>query len=355
MILSLSNCDSCSYCLQKWRVYLSSCFVSDSAHSNKHWLPVLFSMKNDIKRLLMAVPTSSSFKVFKKNFKIRLPLLPSKYLKRISKSLPILEDDPVCKELFDEAFSYHLFVQDHSKNIEKISCVKICPRKSYAGAIFYLGGEVDINKLSHKIQVYSWMQEQWIKILPFKLDLKHFGCVYLRKRLYFIGDVKNHFSLSTVKALNMVNGHFYKRPPMSMARNRFGVCTIRSCIYAVGGMCGDQSYSVVERLNLQIDTNFEKDTIPQDDTIPLKDMNFQERMKWNTVASMQKCKGQVAVAVFKNRIYALGGNVTHKALNLERTNTAESCSDDRSVAEQRSKREGVDTESVHNVMPSAGK
>ncbi|GFX42363.1 hypothetical protein TNCV_110831 [Trichonephila clavipes] len=39
----------------------------------------------------------------------------------------------------------------------------------------------------------------------------------------------------------------------------------------------------------------------------------------------------------------------------ERTNTAESCSDDGSVAEQRTKREGVDTESVHNVMPSAGK
>ncbi|GFV02492.1 hypothetical protein TNCV_1024201 [Trichonephila clavipes] len=39
----------------------------------------------------------------------------------------------------------------------------------------------------------------------------------------------------------------------------------------------------------------------------------------------------------------------------ERTNTAESCCDDGSVAEQRSKREGVDTESVHNVMPSAGK
>ncbi|GFX59278.1 hypothetical protein TNCV_4216941 [Trichonephila clavipes] len=30
-------------------------------------------------------------------------------------------------------------------------------------------------------------------------------------------------------------------------------------------------------------------------------------------------------------------------------------SDDGSVAEQRTKREGVDTESVHNVMPSAGK
>ncbi|GFX80367.1 glycerol-3-phosphate dehydrogenase [Trichonephila clavipes] len=39
----------------------------------------------------------------------------------------------------------------------------------------------------------------------------------------------------------------------------------------------------------------------------------------------------------------------------ERTNTAESSSDDESVAEQRTKREGVDTESVHNVMPSAGK
>ncbi|GFY14736.1 hypothetical protein TNCV_647801 [Trichonephila clavipes] len=39
----------------------------------------------------------------------------------------------------------------------------------------------------------------------------------------------------------------------------------------------------------------------------------------------------------------------------ERTNTAESCSDDGSVTEQRTKREGVDTESVHNVMPSAGK
>ncbi|GFX63340.1 hypothetical protein TNCV_3619431 [Trichonephila clavipes] len=46
--------------------------------------------------------------------------------------------------------------------------------------------------------------------------------------------------------------------------------------------------------------------------------------------------------------------VVHDVKIKGRTNTAESCSDDGSVAEQRTKREGVDTESVHNVMPSAG-
>ncbi|GFU07518.1 hypothetical protein TNCV_2225031 [Trichonephila clavipes] len=35
------------------------------------------------------------------------------------------------------------------------------------------------------------------------------------------------------------------------------------------------------------------------------------------------------------------------------TNTAESCRNDGSVPERRTKREGADTESVHNVMPSA--
>ncbi|GFV20472.1 hypothetical protein TNCV_4142331 [Trichonephila clavipes] len=53
--------------------------------------------------------------------------------------------------------------------------------------------------------------------------------------------------------------------------------------------------------------------------------------------------------------YGLEISTTAKYFSKERTNTAESCSDDGSVAEQRTKREGVDTESVHNVMPSVGK
>ncbi|GFY50418.1 hypothetical protein TNIN_352521 [Trichonephila inaurata madagascariensis] len=79
-------------------------------------------------------------------------------------------------------------------------------------------------------------------------------------------------------------------------------------------MCGNKSYSVVERLNLQ------KYTIPQDDTIPQKDMNSQECMKWNAVASMQKCKGQVAAFkvcffnhhVFKCSVSLQGGFKTNK-------------------------------------------
>ncbi|GFY05375.1 hypothetical protein TNCV_2208201 [Trichonephila clavipes] len=50
MILPLSNCDSCSYCLRKRHVYLNSSFVSDSANSNKLRLSVLYSTESDVKR-----------------------------------------------------------------------------------------------------------------------------------------------------------------------------------------------------------------------------------------------------------------------------------------------------------------
>ncbi|GFT76235.1 uncharacterized protein TNCV_564311 [Trichonephila clavipes] len=49
IIFPLSNCASCSYCLRKGRNGISSFFVNDSAHSNKLWLPVLYSTENDVK------------------------------------------------------------------------------------------------------------------------------------------------------------------------------------------------------------------------------------------------------------------------------------------------------------------
>ncbi|GFW03814.1 uncharacterized protein TNCV_2539251 [Trichonephila clavipes] len=54
IILPLSNCDSCSYCLTKRRNDIST-IVNDLAHS-KLWLPVLYSTENDVKRPLLAIP-----------------------------------------------------------------------------------------------------------------------------------------------------------------------------------------------------------------------------------------------------------------------------------------------------------
>ncbi|GFX50344.1 hypothetical protein TNCV_338791 [Trichonephila clavipes] len=83
---------------------------------------------------------------------------------------------------------------------------------------------------------------------------------------------------------------------------------------------------------------------------------LQHRRTYGDNIQNSQSRNQTRVKSQPTRLPSITGlSLQTLALLRERTNTAESCSDDESAAEQRKKRKGVDTESVHNVMPSAGK
>jgi N-acetylneuraminic acid mutarotase len=80
-------------------------------------------------------------------------------------------------------------------------------------------------------------------------------------------------------------------PPMIYARNRLGVGVIDHNIYAVGGSCGQQLYSSVERFTLKSDTE-----------------------SWVEVASMHTARIGLTVCTNSRLLYAIGGFDGHRRL-----------------------------------------
>jgi N-acetylneuraminic acid mutarotase len=79
--------------------------------------------------------------------------------------------------------------------------------------------------------------------------------------------------------------------PMIYARNRLGVGTIDHRIYAVGGSCGQQIYSTVERYSALSDSE-----------------------SWEEVAPMHIKRMGLAVCTHSRLLYAIGGSDGHRRL-----------------------------------------
>jgi N-acetylneuraminic acid mutarotase len=79
--------------------------------------------------------------------------------------------------------------------------------------------------------------------------------------------------------------------PMIYARNRLGVGTVDHCIYAIGGSCGQQVYSTVERYS----------ATPESDS-------------WVEVAPMHIPRIGLAVCTHSRLLYAIGGYDGHRRL-----------------------------------------
>lgn len=78
---------------------------------------------------------------------------------------------------------------------------------------------------------------------------------------------------------------------MIYARNRLGVATIDHCIYAVGGSCGQQLYSSVERYSTTSDSE-----------------------SWTEVAPMHTPRIGLATCTHSRLLYAIGGFDGHRRL-----------------------------------------
>lgn len=79
---------------------------------------------------------------------------------------------------------------------------------------------------------------------------------------------------------------------MIYARNRLGVGTVDHCIYAVGGSCGQQLYSSVEKYSLS-----------------------SENEGWTEVAPMHVARIGPAVCTHTRLLYAIGGFDGHRRLS----------------------------------------
>ncbi|XP_013794268.1 kelch-like protein 8 [Limulus polyphemus] len=222
--------------------------------------------------------------------KVKLPLLPLEYLLTMVENEELIRRSLECRDLLDEARDYQLWQANLFLELRSSLEEKIRPRKSYAGALFCVGGRGIPEEPFATIECYSWLHNQWFRIIEMTTRRRHVGCASAGGKIYAVGGCDEKQHLASGEVFDPVTNKWTLLSPMLTPRRGLGLCCLEGPIYAVGGLNDSSFFATVERYDINSDS-------------------------WSTVASMNTPRGGVAVVALKGCLYALGGNNGPTSLN----------------------------------------
>ncbi len=124
--------------------------------------------------------------------------------------------------------------------------------------------------------------ETWTVKAPMPSPTTTFGIASVDSMIYCIGGADVTGVLSSVYAYNVYTDVWTTKTSMSTARGELGVAQVAGKIYAIGGFTSAGALNVVEEYDPATDT-------------------------WTTKSPMPTARSQFSVSVIGNKIYAIGG------------------------------------------------
>ncbi|XP_052795806.1 kelch-like protein 8 isoform X2 [Mya arenaria] len=216
--------------------------------------------------------------------KIKVPLLSTSYLTEKVASNELVRTDLGCRDLLDEARSYHMYqaslLQDLTLND------RMRPRKSYAGVLFCVGGRGASGDPYKTIECYHPMKDRWYQLTEMHTRRRHVGVCCLNDQLYAVGGHNGSKHLGSGEVFDPYTAKWRKIASMVTQRTGvrgLGLASLGGAIYAVGGLDDKTCFDTVERYD------------PASNT-------------WTQVANMILPRGGVGVAALRGQLYAIGGN-----------------------------------------------
>ncbi|KAJ8668026.1 hypothetical protein QAD02_009689 [Eretmocerus hayati] len=213
---------------------------------------------------------------------VRLNIISVEYLLDKIASDDVIRKSEECRDIIDEAKSYHLstFRESRFDNVSARSCDDV------SGYIHVLSSQdegqitVEVYKPSANI---SKCQECKISCTT----TKNFAVAYFRNKIYILGEEKDGRAVSG--AYNIIDGSYQELAPMKLQRRYFGVAVLNDFIYACGGSRDNLVLKSVERYCI-------------------------ERNSWEFVKPMNKGRQRVGIVASAGYIYAIGGCVDYETI-----------------------------------------
>ncbi|CAN8004496.1 unnamed protein product, partial [Ixodes hexagonus] len=177
---------------------------------------------------------------------VRLPLVSPYYLNDSVATVPVVSQSPKCRELLEEAKTYHLLPDRRRERQHR----RMVPRgqPSMMEVAVLVGGE-DEKVVLRNVDCYIFSTNSWLSLssLPFAVS-KHGVATTGQNFLFMVGGEYPDGSVSKATwrfdpAINVWN----EMAPMENARSELGVAVLDGFVYAIGGWEGSARLSCVER------------------------------------------------------------------------------------------------------------
>lgn len=219
---------------------------------------------------------------------VRLAMIPKHYLISTLETDPVFKADAGCRELLNQAKSYHLMDPGSSSGMNVavalgMSPDKIVPRHATAGVLFCIGGRGATGDPFRTTEVYNPISRKWFHIAEMSTKRRHVGVCSINGKVYAAGghDGKRH--LKSVEMYDTQLGQWSMLSPMQTHRRGLAVVSLGSAIFAVGGLDDSSCFDTVERYDTMED-------------------------QWTSVASMNHRRGGAGLVALEGNLYAIGGN-----------------------------------------------
>ncbi|CAN8028296.1 unnamed protein product [Ixodes persulcatus] len=261
---------------------------------------------------------------------VRLPLISPYYLNDSVATVAAISQSPKCRELLEEAKSYHLLPDRRRERHHQ----RTVPRgqASMTEVAVLVGGE-DEKVVLRNVDCYVFGTNSWLSLasLPFAVS-KHGVAATGHNFLFMVGGEFPDGSVSKATwrfdpALNVWN----ELAPIETARSELGVATLDGLVYAVGGWDGSARLSCVERYDPS--SNFWEPLEPlktpltnpalasldgrlyvvggavldDGDGVDLVQCYDPKTDAWTKLAPMLISRSGAAACVFNGRLFVIGG------------------------------------------------
>lgn len=206
---------------------------------------------------------------------VRCHFLTPKFLRDQLDFCRILKNNPQCKEYL-------------CRILTDLELHKPCPdqqRYPQGAMVIYVVGGYLRQSLSN-MECFHPELQQWFTLADLPMPRSGLGVGVVEGMLYAVGGRNNspdgNMDTAAVERFDYLHNEWEHCAPLTVPRNRVGVCVLDNMLYAVGGSHGSAHHASVERYN------------PADD-------------KWTLVKPMKTKRIGVGAAVVNRLLYAVGG------------------------------------------------
>ncbi|XP_057311311.1 kelch-like protein 20 [Hydractinia symbiolongicarpus] len=209
----------------------------------------------------------------------RLSLLEKQFLMDVVDQMPLIKNDPKCRDLLDEAKNYHLQPEKHAK----LRSLRTIPRHSTCGRLYAIGGKKDVSTILNKVEAYSLFNDKWSEVANLRKNRQQLSVCTLNKKLYAIAGSDGVNRLDSVEVYSPTKNKWKECSSLQTCRSGAVGSALRDAIFVAGGYDGRSCLNSVERF----------DPVVQ---------------RWDFVASMNVARSFPTISTLGNCLYTIGGN-----------------------------------------------
>ena len=254
---------------------------------------------------------------------VRFPLIPPIYLLEIVAREKILLEDPVCRQMLDDAKDFHIL----KGSTGAVETSGPSPRQGVqSGMVFIFGGE----GTEHTVDCYNPRTNNWSKRGKMRAPRREASAVCIKNKIYILGGENDKRGILNSTIIYLIDSDkWVASTKMRYKRSGHGSCVINGHIYVTGGHNGETILNTTEKFEPETELwmtlspmNMERCWLgvastgghmfaaggyDGDCVLDSVEVYLPDNDKWSYVAPMLLPRERLGLCAVRGTLYAVGG------------------------------------------------